>query len=636
MAAKSALFKTLRTGVAARLIRTTVIFSLAVSCIAVAVQVYIDYRRELSALDEQIEAIRSGQLESVVSSIWKFDLDIVKLDIDALLFNPYVDRVEVVLSGGTSLSAGDAVDDEALLHEFPLIYRADERDEVVGSMILSTAMSPIYARLSAKAWTIFGNIGFWVFLTSAFLFWVFQSLVTRHLLALAEYAKRVTADLYTLPLSLDRPKTKKNREDEFDEVVSAINDLRDQLTNTIAEVQESERRFRRIFENSEVSIWYEDMSALDRALAELRNEGVIDLRTYLSENPSLIAAFAKMVKVLYVNPATLVLFKATAEDDFYNDIQNAFGPGSQRVFVEELCAIWEGRKAFRSEATLMTYEGEPIDVIISFLIPETASDFQSVPVSFVDISDRKQAERARHMALADAERANQAKSEFLATMSHEFRTPLNAILGFSEMIRAQYFGPLGSDSYREYADDIHDSGEHMLALINDLLDISAIEAGKRVFNKEPLELDALLENCVKKIESGAKGAGVDVAMVLRKPGLIIQGDRRSITQIIYNLLSNAVKFTPEGGSVRVTTSQNDVVTELVVEDTGIGIPEDKLATITEPFSQLNSDPHLAQHGTGLGLSIVKSLVEAHGGDLEITSVVDKGTRVIVRLPNPRS
>ena len=249
-----------------------------------------------------------------------------------------------------------------------------------------------------------------------------------------------------------------------------------------------------------------------------------------------------------------------------------------------------------------------------------------------DVTERNRAEKDLQKALVDAEQANRAKSEFLATMSHEFRTPLNAILGFSEMLRAQYLGPLGAKNYEEYANDIHLSGEPLLALINDILDISAIEAGKRSISPEDVDLADLVDDCIRRMDMLASDKNVEVFLDAPDAMVPVQADRRSIVQILYNILSNAIKFSDEGGQVRLAVTQTDAGYTLSVEDNGVGISDEDLQRITEPFSQVGTDPFKAQEGTGLGLSIVKSLVEWHEGKLEISSEEGIGTRVTVSLP----
>lgn len=217
-------------------------------------------------------------------------------------------------------------------------------------------------------------------------------------------------------------------------------------------------------------------------------------------------------------------------------------------------------------------------------------------------------------------------------MSHEFRTPLNAILGFSEMLRAQYFGPLGNTEYKGYADAIHDSGGHILEMVNDLLDISAIEAGKRAFVKTEIDVRRLLEGCVKDTESVFGDKNIDVFVDAPEGLPSLSADERSFTQIVLNLLSNAIKFTGPKGTVSVSAKAANGKLAISVSDTGVGISPDALSNITEPFTQAGSDPHLAREGTGFGLSIVKSLVGEHDGTLKIESEVNVGTTVTVEFP----
>ena len=231
-----------------------------------------------------------------------------------------------------------------------------------------------------------------------------------------------------------------------------------------------------------------------------------------------------------------------------------------------------------------------------------------------------------------AERANQAKSVFLANMSHELRSPLNAILGFAEIIMSEMMGPIGTPRYREYAADIHSSGAHLLELINDVLDVSKIEAGKWTLNPEPLDLRTLAAKCLTLVEGRAKDGGLaltaDIAADL--PPLV--ADQRATKQCLLNLLTNAVKFTPEGGTVGILARTTPDSILLTVKDSGIGIPASEMPRLLHPFEQVESAMTRKLTGTGLGLSLTKSLVEMHGGSLSIDSREGAGTEVTLAFP----
>jgi two-component system cell cycle sensor histidine kinase PleC len=221
-------------------------------------------------------------------------------------------------------------------------------------------------------------------------------------------------------------------------------------------------------------------------------------------------------------------------------------------------------------------------------------------------------------------------------MSHELRTPLNAIIGFSEIMESGMFGPLGTDKYREYCSDIRQSGQYLLEVINDILDMSKIEAGRIRLDPKPIELEAFLNDAMRVVSARAQDKRLTLAARIgADTGLI--ADQRLLKQIVLNLLSNAVKFTPEGGRISIRARSVRACVIIAIADTGIGIPQDALARLGRPFEQVESQLTKSHQGSGLGLAIARSLTELHHGSMRIRSTLGRGTIVLLRLPaDPRA
>lgn len=273
-----------------------------------------------------------------------------------------------------------------------------------------------------------------------------------------------------------------------------------------------------------------------------------------------------------------------------------------------------GQKLYTNATKLLEYRAEK-DFLITEL--ETANA----------ISDE---------ARRRAEAANLAKSRFLATMSHELRTPLNAILGFSEIMKDQILGPLENPNYRSYAQDIHGSGEHLLHLINEILDLSRIEAGRHELVEEAIHLTHVVEECCAMMKMRAEAKSIALNVERNSELAPVWADERAIRQVLLNLLSNAIKFTPEHGSIELCVARSQDGGQFVqLSDTGPGIPEDEIPIVLEAFGQGSHAIRSAEPGTGLGLSIVQALVKMHNGEFALDSEADCGTQVTVTLPASR-
>lgn len=320
-----------------------------------------------------------------------------------------------------------------------------------------------------------------------------------------------------------------------------------------------------------------------------------------------------------------ILIPPAAREVHRGHVRN-FGelPDTSRVMSarQQISALAKGGGVFPAEASIskLDLHGESVFTVLLH-----------------DITERKEAQRLLLAAKDEAESASRAKSEFLANMSHELRTPLNAILGFSEVIRSQVLGPVGIAKYVEYADDVHRSGEHLLEIISDILDVARIDAGQIGLEEDVVTIEELIESSVLLIRERAEASELDLAVELPPDIPSIVCDRRKVKQVVINLLSNAVKFTERGGRVSVGAWIDDGSGETVIEvrDSGVGMAVEDIPRVMEPFTQIES-PMTRQHeGTGLGLPLVKKLVELHGGSIDMETAPGEGTTVRVRLPASR-
>ncbi len=319
-----------------------------------------------------------------------------------------------------------------------------------------------------------------------------------------------------------------------------------------------------------------------------------------------------------------------------NDNQiGAVHPDDRELVAEHL------RRRLAGEEAISHYEFRALRIDGSIVWVETRAalvnwDGRPASLSWLsDITHRKKMEAELIESKEAAEFANRTKTEFLANMSHELRTPLNAIIGFAEVIKDQMFGPVGLPKYADYAKDIFTSGRHLLNLINDILDLSKLEAGKLELHEEDVTLRTIVEECRTLIVNRAEKSNIDLITEIEPRLPKLRCDERALKQVLLNFLSNAVKFTPSGGAVTTRVRRVADGIAFSVTDTGIGMSEADIKVALTTFGQVDSKIARQHQGTGLGLPISKSLIELHGGTLTIESVPNKGTTMIATFPNSR-
>ncbi len=373
--------------------------------------------------------------------------------------------------------------------------------------------------------------------------------------------------------------------------------------------------------------------------AELAQHNAVLASTVASVTSGIVIcdAVAPDQPIVFVNAAFTRITGHTAAEAMGRNCRFLQGRDTDRDTVERMRrAITAGRAV---TATIRNYrkDGKTFwnEVHISPMRDENGRLIRFVGI-LQDVTNRIRTEENLRDAKNQAEVASRAKSEFVASVSHELRTPLNAILGFSEVMQLEIFGALGAPQYRDYAKDIHTSGRLLLDIINDILDISKIEAGRMELFPEPVVAGEAFEYCLRLVSGRAQSAGIVLRSEIPQGLPRLWVDPRAIRQVLNNLLSNAVKFTPKDGTITLSARQAAADTvEVAVTDTGIGIAAKDIAKVLEPFGQADNPLSRRQQGTGLGLPIVKALVELSGGSFALASEAGRGTTVTIRLPVAR-
>jgi len=343
-------------------------------------------------------------------------------------------------------------------------------------------------------------------------------------------------------------------------------------------------------------------------------------------------------KIIRVNEGFVRTYGWEKDDLMNTDMVSLITPDEREAVAEIHAECIQSGRHHTGELKIIRKDGSVANVLSTTATLELSQKRRYQVTTVMDITLRKRMEESLRFAKDEADAANRAKSTFLANMSHELRTPLNAIIGFSEMMIKETFGELANERYAEYMDDIHVSARHLLEIINEVLDMSKIEAGRIELDEAEVHLEDLLKSVVRMMASRAFGNNVTLTMNLAENLDYVYADERLLRQGFINLLANAVKFSNDGGDVIVEArTLQDQSIEVRIIDHGVGIPKEKIEEALQPFGQISDRAENAEYqGTGLGLPLAKAMVELHEGILQLESDVGEGATVIITFPSFRT
>ena len=398
----------------------------------------------------------------------------------------------------------------------------------------------------------------------------------------------------------------------------------------------SEAHYQEIFDEAPATLCVEDWSPIKQMVDQLADDGVTDFAAYIAAHRDWAVDAYNAATVLQTSKASLKLYGAANTIEYKEITQgDSILPEEIDAFIEVLLGLIKGIWTFDLEMMDKNVAGSKFLARTRGIIPPSyRHDWSRLIYSMEDITEKNASKQALRMAKEEAEAANRAKSEFLAHMSHELRTPLNAITGFVQMMMNETFGPLGGPKYREYAGDIYDSGLHLLSLINDILDLSKVEAGEIDVSQTEFPLRRTITECITLVSAQDMNQMGRIHVEPSDNDINLYADIRIFRQVLLNLLSNASKFTPADGKIVISYNKNaDDSVAIRIADTGVGIALDDMAKVLEPFGQARQSISTTHEGTGLGLPLSHKLMRLHGGSLALESEIGVGTTVTIVFPS---
>ena len=375
----------------------------------------------------------------------------------------------------------------------------------------------------------------------------------------------------------------------------------------------------------------------DSALQRERDDALLLLTSIFDVSEVGILVTDHNRRIVKVNDSFIRIYGWSRNDLVGLDFINIISQDEQELARRNHEEFIRGGIRSSGEMKLSRKNGSTANVLFTTATLELSQKRRFQVTTIMDITLRKQMEYSLRIAKEQADAANHAKSAFLANMSHELRTPLNAIIGFSEMIIKETFGALGHPKYKEYQSDIHMSARHLLEIINEVLDMSKIEAGKVELDEQEIDIGGLIDSVVRIMANRAFSSGLEIKELIEADLPVLYADPRLVRQILINLITNAIKYSDKSGTIEITARIDNTGHMLViVQDHGIGIPKDRIREAMQPFGQIH-DPIRSntQQGTGLGLPLSKAMAELHGGKLTLESDTGMGTKVTVSFPVSR-
>ena len=622
-----------------KLITALIIFSSVITLVTTSVQLWSEYGQDVEAIKERFVQIEQGYLDSVAENVWQIDTDRLQLLVTGIIRAPDFRYAAVRDADGQVMAkAGQDVSDRIIRKVYPLTYSQDEAAHQIGNLEVIASLSGVYHRTFNRFGLILLSNAVKTFFVALFMFAMVYWGLALPLNAIAQKVRDLDFTGKAELLKVDR-KLLGGRSDEMDMLVETVNDMQGKLFAELTARKEAEEELKRIHAELERKVELRTRSLSDEIVARQETEAELRKVTRaVEQSTNMIFITDTKGTIEYVNHRFTEMTGYTEKEAIGQTSRLLKSGRTPKEVYEDLWETLLTGNEWRGELQDRRKDGSLYWASVSIApVQDETGEVTHFVSMHEDITVRKEAEKAMWEARNAAEIANKAKTDLLANMSHELRTPLNAIIGFSEAMQSQIFGPLGNPQYVDYTNYIQSSGAHLLQLINDILDVSALETGKLRLREQLVDVGEICEASMRIVQPKALDNLIAISSLNGVVLPRLNADPLRLKQILINLLSNAVKFTPKGGEISCDAFvDDDGKMVITVTDTGIGMDQEEIAVAFAKFGQVDSSLSRSQEGTGLGLPLTKGLVELHGGEMDLESEKGKGTRVIIRFPSERT
>lgn len=595
--------------IARRFVIYIILLSSLITLVSSAVQLALDYRRDLAAIESNIKQIQTSHLQSLANSVWVEDEQQITSQLNGLVRYSDMEFLSISLNNRPLWNAGEKKSTRILEKRFPLTYQYRGKIVTIGQLHVIASIDSVISRLIDKAIVILVSNAIKTFIVSGFILLLFHYLVTRHLHTLGQWARTYNLTGEPSPLTLKHSTWRKtNTSDEIDAVVTAVNTMQDNISQAYKQLRKSHDNYEKIAVESQ-----------RRLILHLENTP--------------LAAITWDTNFICVN------WNKAAERIFGFSKAEAIGsygfdllvPHDIRAEIKDYFETLKNNSAASQKTSRNTTKNGKTILCRWFNTPLINNNGECIGVASLaeDVTEQKRIHDALVEAKENADFANKAKSEFLSHMSHELRTPLNAVIGFGQLLELDPESPLNNDQ-AEAVRHIVDAGRHLLQLINEVLDLSKIETGRLDIRIATIPLEPILKETQELISTLATKRNIRV-ILSDCPDIQIRADSARLKQALLNILSNAVKYNKEGGyiSIKVASRKNNRL-RITITDSGPGIPTAMQARLFEPFNRLGAEKTDIE-GTGIGLSITKRFIEAMGGTIGLHSKPGEGSSFWIEL-----